>query len=183
MKSLRGAWQVLEDHVYETFKIFRIRKSGRVNPRTGKRFDFFLMDGLDWVNVIAFTPKNEVVLVRQYRHGAECLTWEIPGGCVEPGEDPLVSAARELSEETGFKADSFEFLGTVLPNPAMQAMRCHCYLARNATRLGDQALDAGEDIAVEVRPFSEIVRMIQQGELTHSIVLSAFALLAHKGAP
>jgi 8-oxo-dGTP pyrophosphatase MutT (NUDIX family) len=170
-------WKVVEDHIYETFKIFQIRRSRRINPRTGNPFDFFLMKGLDWVNVIALTAASEVVLVQQYRHGAEALTFEIPGGCVEPGEDPVRSAARELREETGFEAQELQLLGVVFPNPAMQAMRCHCYLARGVVRTSPQALDSGEDISVIVKPLTEVEEMIRNGEISHSVVLSAFALL------
>jgi ADP-ribose pyrophosphatase len=170
-------WRVLDEHVYETFKIFRIRRSGRINPRTGKRFDFFLMDGLDWVNIIPLTKDNKVVLVRQYRHGSESYTWEIPGGCVEAGEDPRFSACRELKEETGYEVKGeIKLLGTIHPNPAMQAMRCHCYVAEGVELTSAQALDPGEDIEVALKPIEEVRAMIGRGEITHAIVLAAFAL-------
>lgn len=171
-------WKVLEEHVYETFKIFRAYRSRRVNPRTGKPFDFFLMDGLDWANIIALTPDNQVVLVEQFRHGSSSYTLEIPGGCVEPGEDPLQSAARELEEETGFAVNgSIEHLGVIHPNPAMQAMRCHCFVARGVTPTSSQKLDPGEDIRVVLKPLSELPQLIATGKITHAIVLAAFALL------
>ena len=172
-----SAWKVLDEHVYETFKIFRIRRSGRENPRTGKRFDFLLMDGLDWVNIIPLTENNEVVLVRQYRHGSESYTWEIPGGCVEKGENPKDSALRELKEETGYEAlGEVIHLGTIHPNPAMQAMRCDCFVARGVTLKGLQELDPGEDIQVALKPLEEVRAMIARGEISHAIVLAAFAL-------
>lgn len=182
MAPQHSPWKIVEEHIYETFKIFRLRKSGRINPRTGKRFDFFLMDGLDWVNVIAVTPEGQFVLVRQYRHGAEAMTYEIPGGCVEVGEDPAFSGARELREETGYEiSDPLEPLGVIHPNPAMQAMRCHCYLAKNVVLRASQSLDPGEDIEVVTRSFPEITQMIASGEISHAIVLAAFALLQSRG--
>ncbi len=181
--TFNAPWKIIEEHIYETFKIFRLKKSGRINPRTGKRFDFFLMDGLDWANVIALTSDNKVILVKQYRHGSESFTYEIPGGCVEVEENPSNSAARELKEETGYETKlDLEFLGTIHPNPAMQAMRCHCYIARNVERTREQTLDPGEDIEVIVRSLPEIKEMILSGAISHSIVLAAFALFQLRDA-
>lgn len=169
-------WKIVEEHYYERFKIFQIKRSKRINPRSGDPFEFFLMEGLDWVNVIAITGCSELVLVRQFRHGINALTLELPGGCVEAGEDPARSAERELLEETGYQAASFDFLGTFHPNPAMQSMRAHCFVARNAQQVNAQSLDAGEDIEVITRPLSALPAMIAQGEITHGVVLAAISL-------
>lgn len=179
--SIHKHWRVVEDFVYETFAIFRIRRSKRLNPRTNKPFSFFLMDGLDWANIIALTPDQSVLLVEQYRHGSESLTLEIPGGCVERGEDPEASARRELEEETGYRVGLIEKLGVIHPNPAMQAMRCHCFIGHGAIRTGIPRLDEGEDIRTLEVPLPEVMRQIGSGAITHSIVLATFALALSKG--
>jgi len=151
-----------------------------LNPRTGKPFDFFLMDGKDWVNIIALTETKEVLLVEQLRHGINQTTIEIPGGCVEPHErdTPHLSALRELKEETGFHASQAEFLGSIAPNPAMQGMRLHCYVAFDVTEQAAQQLDAGEDIRIRREPLTEVYKKIRSGEVNHALVVAAFALFA-----
>ncbi len=169
-------WRIVEDYVYQTFRIFDIRRSKRINPRTNKPFDFFLMRGLDWVNVIPITKEGEVVLVKQYRHGSETYTIEIPGGCVEKEEDPAQSALRELEEETGYRGKSAELLGVIHPNPAMQAMRLHCYVARDVELVGPQSLDGGEDIEVLTRSLAQVREMLRSGEVSHALVVAALGL-------
>jgi len=176
----KAGWEILKDTTYEKFKIFEARKSTRINPRTGKPFDFFLMRGLDWANVIAITPNNEVVLVKQYRHGAESFQIEIPGGCVEPGEDPAASALRELREETGYSATDIKLLGTVSANPALMSMKLHCFVAYNAKKDQSTELDPGEDIQTILKPVEAIPAMIKAGEIDHALIVAAFGLYALK---
>ncbi len=171
-------WVVKEETYFERFRIFDVLKSTRINPRTSVAVDFLLMRGLDWVIVIALTEKNEVVLIEQYRHGSEEITTEIPGGCIEPGENPLDSGLRELREETGFVATSAESLGVIFANPALQGMRCHIFLAKGAKLSSAPTLDPGEDINVLLMPLSEVFEKIRRGEITHSLVVAAFGLFA-----
>ncbi len=176
MSNERAGWKIKSEQIYETFNIFRLRKSVRVNPRTNSEVEFFLMDGVDWVNIIALTVDSQVVLVSQYRHGSEEYTLEIPGGCIEQGEDPQIAALRELKEETGFSSKQIVKLGTIHPNPAMQAMRCHCYLARNAFKVSEPKLDVGEDIRVSLEPLNEVLEKVKNAKISHSLVVSAFGL-------
>lgn len=182
MKEKHGKWEVLEETCYERFKIFSIKKSRRVNPRTASIFDFFLIDALDWVNVIAITADSELVLVEQYRHGSEEWLLEFPGGVVEADEpDPALSGARELKEETGYEAEKIELIGSIRPNPAMLSNKLHVCVARNVRLAGSQSLDSGEDIRVVLKPLSELKSLIASGELRHAHVIAAVALAEAKG--
>jgi ADP-ribose pyrophosphatase len=178
MTTTRGGWLVLEDSVYESFPIFTLKKSRRLNPRTQQAIDFVRIEGLDWANIIPLTANNEVVLIRQYRHGSEEFTIEIPGGCVDAGEEPQDSAMRELREETGYMADNCELLGAVRPNPALLANRCSLYLARGVTLQSCQKLDAGEDIKVFTTPLKEVFAQVRSGVISHALIVAAFGLLA-----
>lgn len=181
MSTERGGWTIEKDEIYEEFEIFSLKKSVRKNPRTGASVEFFRMDGLNWVNVIPLTENNEVVLVRQYRHGAEQFSLEIPGGCIDAGEDSAIAALRELREETGYEGKNPELLGVVHPNPAMMSMTCSYYLVRGVAKTAETELDEGEDIDVLVKPLEEVLGLIAEGEITHSLVVGAFGLFSLKG--
>lgn len=167
-------WKVITSTRDKTCRIFTLRTDRAISPRTGQDHDFFILESSSWVNVIPLTPENDVVLVRQYRHGIGLVTLEIPGGLVETFDTPHVGAAKELYEETGYRTSELILLGSVHPNPAIQDNQCYTFLAKNVFLAGSQNLDEKEDIEVLVRPLSEIPRLIREGDITHSLVLAAF---------
>ncbi|MDG1234220.1 MAG: NUDIX hydrolase, partial [Pseudomonadales bacterium] len=81
-------------------RVFTVNESASISPRTGNEHNFFFIDSADWVNIVPITVDDEVVFVRQFRHGSEAISLEIPGGMVDPGEDPQVAAVRECMEES-----------------------------------------------------------------------------------
>ncbi|MBW2708464.1 MAG: NUDIX hydrolase [Deltaproteobacteria bacterium] len=167
-------WEIVSSTKDRNYRIFNLRTDLAVSPRTGKQHHFFIMESPPWVNVIPLTPQNEVVLVKQYRHGTQDVTLEIPGGLVEDSDSPEGAAKRELLEETGYGASEVVLLGSVHPSPAIQDNQCFTYLAKNVFVSGDQEQDDKEDIQVVLRPLAEIPHMIKEGEITHALVLAAF---------
>jgi len=162
-------------------RIFKVERLYRRSQRTGLTHDFFHIAASPWVNVVALTPRQELVLVRQDRHGLCEFTLELPAGLVEPGEDPAAAALRELREETGYSAATVESLGFVHPNPALQDNRCYVYLARDVELVGAQELDPREEIEVRLVPLADARELVRRGEITHSLVVSSLYLydLAH----
>ncbi len=167
-------WQVLSSKKDRSYRVFSLRTDLAVSPRTGKEHHFFILESSPWVNVIPLTPQNEVVLVRQYRHGTQNVTLEIPGGLVESSDSPESAARRELMEETGYECEEIISLGVVHPNPAIQNNACYTYLAKNVHPFGEQKQDDKEDIEVVLKPLGEIRGLIQKGVISHALVLAAF---------
>ncbi len=167
-------WPLVSSRLDRSYRIFDLRMDRSVSPRTGEEHDFIVLESSPWVNVIALTDREEVVLIRQYRHGIQAVTLEIPGGLVEDGDGPLAAAKRELLEETGYRSEEWIDLGYVHPNPAIQDNRCYTFLALEAKPAGAQSLDDKEDIAVILKPLTDIPSLIQEGGITHSLVICAF---------
>lgn len=167
-------WKIIKSKRDSSFRVFSLRTDRARSPRTGKEHDFFILESSSWINVIPLTRENDVVMIRQYRHGIRNVTLEIPGGLVEPGDTPLDAARRELREETGYEGEELISLGFVHPNPAIQNNRCYTYLATNCVHAGTQELDEKEDIEVITCPLDIIPRLIRDGVITHSLVVVAF---------
>ena len=167
-------WETLEAGEIQKRGIFGFQQVVRRSPRTGRPGRYQVLHLDDWVNVVAITEDDDVVLIEQYRHGIDRPTLEIPGGLVEPGEDPAHAAERELLEETGYAGEPAELLGRVHPNPAFQTNVCSTYLVRGARRVAEPDLDPGEDIAVAIHPRSTLDAMVRRGDISHSLVVAAF---------
>lgn len=173
-------WAAIETTTPQDHKIFKLYHRISKHPATAEAHRFVILDCPNWINVIALTPKGEVVLIRQFRHGTSDITLEIPGGMVEEGEDPLETAKRELAEETGFHAPRWFEIGKVQPNPAFQTNECRTFLALDAA-LGDAlSPDPGEVIDTLLLPLAEIPALISAGEIQHSLVITAFFFYLHR---
>jgi 8-oxo-dGTP pyrophosphatase MutT (NUDIX family) len=160
---------------------YRVFTTGFVegtHPRTGATRRFSLIDSQDWVNVLALTAERQVVLLRQFRVGAGRVCLEIPGGIIEPGEQPCAAAARELAEETGYTGDRFELIGRVSPNPAIHTNSLYTVLARDVALTRPPTPDEGEVLAVETASLAECQRRLVAGDIEHALVMVAFAHLA-----
>ena len=169
-------WRILSStHLTEDIRIDQCElPNGQVIA--GRVFEFGT-----WVTILALTKTQEVVLIRQYRHGAKKVILELPGGVMDAQDDsPLLAARRELREETGFSSDAFIEIGKVSPNPANQSNLIHSFLATDAEQVIDQHLDDTEEIEVVLTPFEQVIRMARQGELLQSMqVATVFFALAY----
>ena len=168
-------WPIINRELIGDFKLFSLNKKKVRSPRTGEVREVQTLHFPDWVLVLAITPQEEVVMVRQYRHGTEQVCLELPGGLVDAADDsPEISARRELLEETGYQANEIKLVGECCPQPAILTNKCLFYLAPDAVRVQTQNLDAGEDIEILEIPLKEIPLKIKSAEIDHGMVLLAF---------
>ncbi len=143
------------------------------HPRRDVKRDFVVVDAPDWVNVLAHTKDDRLVLVNQFRYGIDAFSWEIPGGVIEAGEDPVVAGLRELQEETGYAGKNARLLASVHPNPAFMKNRCHLVLVEECELVAPPAWDHDEEIEVATLPVAEVYAKARAGGITHSLVLDA----------
>ena len=171
MKDEQLKWTTTDSRMLLHTPVFDVNEQHELSPN-GLEGDYIAMDAPDWVMVIA-EYKDCFVTVRQWRHAAEAISVEFPGGVADAGEDPAQAAARELYEETGFKANSLIHLGTVYPNPALFKNRYHVYLAEDLQPTGEQALDDDELLTYELKPVDEVIRSFGSAEYGHALMGTA----------
>jgi 8-oxo-dGTP pyrophosphatase MutT (NUDIX family) len=124
----------------------------------------------DWTHVVAIDAKDHIILVRQYRHAYGGISLELPGGMMDPGDaDAAAAAARELEEETGYRAPAIRHVATLSPNPATHANRLHVSLAEGVTPTGAQHLDGSEAIEIVRLPIAEAVEIALTGGMIQAM--------------
>jgi ADP-ribose pyrophosphatase len=167
-------WKKISSKPAGDFRIFTIRSDVKISPRTGKEHDFFVLDSVDWVNVVAVTPQNELVMVEQFRHGSNTVELEIPGGMTDAHEtDPVATGVRELREETGYEGENARLLGKVFANPAIMSNTCYTVIVENCRLKHGVEFDHGEDIITRLVPVADIPRLVTEEKIRHPLVVVA----------
>lgn len=169
-----AAWSRQSSEPLADCRVFRVRRDRSADPRDGREHDFFVIESPDWINIIPLTDAGEVVLIEQYRHGADEISLEIPGGMVDDGESPREAAARELLEETGYAATELIGLGKTRPNPAIQDNWIHTYLARGVEFRHEPVFAGTEHTVVRLVPLEHIPSLIADGTINHALVVVGF---------
>jgi 8-oxo-dGTP pyrophosphatase MutT (NUDIX family) len=134
--------------------------------------EFYVLEYPDWVNVIAITPDDHFVFVRQYRYALDIDSIELCAGVIEPDETPEDGARRELLEETGYGGGQWQEFMTIGQNPSTCNNLTHCFIATGVTRLQDQHLDRTEDIDVVLLTREQVLEMLNSDTLKQALMLA-----------
>ena len=166
-------WKKLGARTVARTNIFELQSVEFQHPAQPAPREFVVINATDWVNVLALTTAHELVLVRQFRYGIDEFSLEIPGGMIDPGEDPVSAGLRELQEETGYAGGQARLLGSVHPNPAMQNNRCHFVFVEGVVRSAPLAWDENEEMEITTLPVEEVYALAYAGRISHALVLDA----------
>jgi 8-oxo-dGTP pyrophosphatase MutT (NUDIX family) len=167
-------WQKIGSRSVGDFRIFTIRSDRKVSPRTQREHEFFVIDSVNWVNVIACTPDQQLVMVEQYRHGSNAVELEIPGGMMDANDgSPELTGQRELREETGYEGENARILGRISPNPAIMSNTCFTVIVENCRCVHPVEFDHGEDLITRLVPIADLPRLVAEGKIQHSLVVVA----------
>ena len=176
-------WQPVNSKKIFSTRIFDINEIESRSPENDPA-TFFSIHAADWVIVVPVIRDEKGVesflMVKQWRHGAEQLSVEFPGGVIDKGEKPAQAAARELLEETGYRAGELTLAASISPNPAIMDNQCHIFFARNLIDTHQLDLDDDEFVNTEAIPIAQVMEEMGHGLYIHALMTSALFFYIQK---
>src|SRR6476620_6563732 len=162
-------WKVLGSTYLHKDDWLTVRKDKCELPNGKVIPGYYVLEYPDWVNVLALTEDNKVVLVKQYRHALGQVGMEVPGGVIDEGETPEEACRRELLEETGYEFEQYHYLGKICANPATTTNFTHMYLATGGKKVAEQQLAETEDVEVLFHSIDEVKAFLLQNTIMQSL--------------
>lgn len=162
-------WKVLESEYLHRRPWLTVRKEKLQMPDGTVVPEYYVLEYPDWVNIIAITREGKFIMVKQYRPGIEETCFELCAGVSEKEDaSPLVSAQRELMEETGYGGGTWREFMRIAPNASATNNYSYCFIAEDVEKLGDQALDESEALTVHLLSFEELKELLEKGEIVQA---------------
>jgi len=167
MLKMTKKWRTISSEIVLNTPGVKVRKD-KVDLMNGRVVDdFYVFEINEWSTIVPLTEDGKLVLVEQYRHGVGDITLEFPAGLIDPGDgSPLITAQRELTEETGYSSDQWQSLGKYHLGPSKILNSFHLFLAKNCKLTHAQNLDDTEDIRVLTVTLEEFERLFEQGKIS-----------------
>lgn len=173
-------WQVLRSEYLLQDRWLSLRADTCQHPNGQRITPYYVLEYPTWVTIVALTPDEQVVLVRQYRHGIQQTVLELPAGVVEATDtSPLAAVQRELLEETGYASAQVLETGTLSANVATHTNFTHCFLATGATVVAAPTPDATEQLETVLMPLADVVALACQGGLLQALHVGAVFFALH----
>ena len=170
-------WTVTGSRVIHRDRWISLRADDCVSDEGVAFAPWYVIEQPDWVQVVAVTDADEVVLIEQYRHGRGIVSLELPTGVLDRADEaPIAAGQRELAEETGFTARDWRLLASIPVNPANHDNLTHIVLATGAVLTGVPADDPHERVRAQLRPASEVVALARSGDITQAMHVTGLAL-------
>lgn len=169
-------WKKKESKTLLKTNIFKIESTECYHTEKDVVHEFNTIISNNWINVVAETIDGKIIMVRQHRLGTDEITLETPAGLIEKEEAPELAAARELKEETGYTSKKITLLKKLSANPAILNNYIYFYYAYDCIKTSPQNLDKSEDIEIAEYTKDEVITMIRNGSINHSIIVTALSL-------
>lgn len=170
-------WEVLESReVFAAPPWIKLSRQ-RIRLPDGREIDDFHYIHLsDYALIVAQTPDGRFIVERQYKHGIGKVCLTVPAGGIAAGEEPLRAAQRELLEETGYEADSWQCLGRHACNANYGCGNAHIFTCRNARKIAEPDSGDLEDMEIVLLTEDELCRALHDGGITALGTVAAVAL-------
>ncbi len=176
-------WKVLKSQYIVKDTWLTVRADTCELPSLNTIDPYYVFEYPTWINVVALTTRDDMVLVRLYRHGIGKTVLELPSGRVDTADDFVLSAARrELLEETGYGGGKWVETGRLSPNPANHTNMVHSFLATGVETVSEPIWDETERVEIILMPLTDAVELVRKNGFFQALhVGSLFFALDHLG--
>lgn len=166
-------WKTLSSRylVREKWATLRVDTCDLLNGKI--KDDYYVLEYPNWVNAVALTTENKIILVRQYRHGSNIISLEVPGGVIDGDEAPEMAVKRELLEETGYSFADSQLIAKAYPNPATANNVTYIYLLTGGIKTHQQHLDEHEILNVEEYTIEEVKQLLKDNKIAQALHVTA----------
>lgn len=158
-------WKVLERRtLLDTGPFLRVHAETVETPEGRRVENFYQVEQADFVLMFVEDEEGRALMLRTYKHGPRRVSQTFPAGALNPGEDPLVAAKRELLEETGYAAEDWTALGSYVVQGNQRGCVCHMFHARNARKVTEADSGDLEEMRLELLSRAELIAAAAEGD-------------------